>query len=893
MVKKFINDNWIYIVIIVGFIAISSAYFSPIFQGYSLKQSDIASWKSASKEITDHREMYNEESIWTNTMFSGMPGYSIGIEYPNGLYKVNNLFRLMLPFPIDAVFIAMLCFFILGKSLKIKTEIVIIGAIAYGLVTYNMIIIDAGHNTKMRAIGYLPAVLGAFIMIYRNSKIFFPTVLLALFMGLELMVYHVQMTYYLGFVLVFIGVFEFIKYFKKKELKAYFIRTSLVIVACIFALLANFTSYYYTYAYAKETIRGTPEINVDPSGSIVKAEANQTKGLDRDYIVQWCYGIGETYNLLVPNTKAGDRNTVSDFFDYLKKGSPQQFNYAVEQYQKNQGRIFGFYWGNQPFTPGPNYIGAIMVFLALLYLFFVKSTLKWALLGVSILAIMLSWGKNLGGSIDDMWLTNFFIDYVPLYNKFRTVASILIILNLTVPLMAVLFVQHLYDNKEWAVKNLKKLTISSGAIVGVIVIFTIMPNLFDFTSENEQLIFNNLYQTYSQSPQGVNPTDIETELIDFRIGLFQKDSFRTLILILIAFTLIFLWIKDKVKFKTAISLLVVVVLFDIWTVNKRYLNNEKNPQNKREYLSWEKQTGYENTIAAGPGDKQIYAIEAAENPEIEKITNQRIQEAKKEKRRLSSKDEESIRFSTLNFNTNYRVINLDNAFNSSAVSYFHKSSGGYSAVKLGRYQNMIDFYISKELNYLQEPEKLKVLNMLNTKYYLYQGNLVFQNPLAYGNAWFVDNVKVVENANEEILAIKDIDPKNTAVIDKIFNDQFNGKSFTSDNQSSIELTSYLPNKLTYSSKTASEKLAIFSEIYYKDGWNAYIDGKAVPHLRANFILRGLVIPKGEHTIVFEFKPSMYTIGNIISISAFSIIILSLLFSVYITFIKKENEVLTD
>jgi len=887
MIKKFFNENWIYFSIVLGFIAIVSIYFAPAFQGYVISQGDMSSWKSMVKEILDFREVYGEEAIWTNSMFGGMPGYMIDVKYLNGFSYVKELLAFGLPYPLNHVFIALISFFILGKALKIENKIIIVGAIAFAFVTYHMLIIEAGHKTKFYALSYVPAIVGFFIMIYQNKKVLFPTILLSIFLALQLLSSHVQMTYYMAFILVFIGVFEFVRHFKEKILKTFFTRTGFILIAGVFALLANFTSYYYTYSYAKVTMRGTPEITVRPEGEVASA-TNQSSGLDRDYIVKWCYGIGETYNLLVPNTKMGSRSMTSDYFDYLKKENPQQFNYAVEQYQKNQGRIFGNYWGNQPFTSGPNYIGAIMVFLALLYLIFVNSHLKWALLAVSILSILLSWGKNLGGSVDDMWLTNFFIDYIPLYSKFRAVSSILTIVNFTIPFMAVLFLNHLHQNKEWATKNLKKITIASGAIVGIILVFTFVPSFFDFTSKNEQAIFENLYKSYTQYNQGINPIDVEEELVNFRINVFQKDSYRTLFLILLAFGLIYFWLKDKLKFNVAISILICAVLIDIWTVDKRYLNNEKNPQNKRSYLSWEKQTGYENTVTASDGDKQIYQIEAQKNPKVEQLALERINKERKEKRRLSAQDEESIRFSTLNFNSNYRVLNLDNPFNSSAASYFHKSSGGYHAAKLQRYQDMIDFYISKEFSFLQEPEKMKVLNMLNTKYYLYQGKLGFENPYIYGNAWFVNSVKMVNNPNEEILAIKDTDVKNMAIVDKVFENQVKGKSFSPSSEDIIQMESYLPNKLIYKTQSKNEQLAIFSEIYYKDGWNAYIDDKKVDHLRANYILRGLVIPAGNHTVTFKFEPEMYAIGNYISLAAFLIIMGALFFAIYQRFVKKDK-----
>lgn len=878
---KLLKANWYYLVILLFFLGLSAAYFSPALGGYTLRQGDIASWKAAAKELTDFRELFNEEAIWTNSMFGGMPGYFISVTYLNGLTWLSNILSLGLPFtmlPISMVFIAMLSFFILGKSLKTTNLIAVLGAIAYGFISYHMLIIEAGHNTKVQALSYIPAVLGAFIMIYKNKNTWFPAGIFALFMGLELRANHIQMTYYFSFVLLVLGAFYFYEAFKNKTTTDFFKRTLLIIAGAALALLANFNSFYNAAVYSKYTMRGTPELTINPDGSDKKSTLSS--GLDRDYIVQWCYGKQETYNLLVPNAKGDSKNLTGEYFDYLRENNPQLYNFSVEQYQKNQGKVFGGYWGDQPFTSGANYLGAIIVLLAILYIVFVKSTLKWALVLVSILAIMLSWGKNLGGSIENMWLTNFFIDFIPMYSKFRAVSSILVIVNLTFPLMAMLFVNHIYQNLDWAKANLKKIMIASGSVASIVLIFAFIPSFFDFTSDVEDSVFNQLYQTYSQTKSGVNPADAEEALIDFRIEAFKNDSYRTILFLALAISVLYLWITKKLKYNYAIMGLIALALIDVWGVNKRYLNNEKNPQNKREYLSWEKVTGYENTFAANPGDKEIYNIEAAKNPQIEQIALQRLQEMKKEKGRLTFMDEESVRFSTLNFNTNYRVMNLDNPFNSAAVSYLHKSSGGYHAAKMARYQDMIDFYISKELSILQTPEQTKVLNMLNTKYYLYQGNLVLQNQFAYGNAWFANEIKTVKNPNEEILAVADINPKVTCVVDEKFSSLIANKNFKNDSASTIELTSYLSNKLTYKSKSTNEQLAIFSEIYYKDGWNAYIDGKQVDHLRANYILRALPIPAGEHQVEFRFEPKMIGIGNLIGLGSFVIIIAIFGFGIY-------------
>jgi hypothetical protein len=883
--KEFFNKNGQYLLILLGFIAIACIYFLPAIQGYFLVQGDVSSWKSAAKELVDFRTFYGEEAVWTNSMFGGMPGYIIYTIYLNGFIWMDKIMSLGLPFPIDVMFIAMVSFLILAKSLKVETLIAIIGAVAFAFISYNLLIIEAGHNTKMRAIAYMPAVLGAFIMMYKNKKVLLPTAMLAFFMALEIKAGHIQMTYYLAFILIAIGIYEFVSYLKSKQLKSFFIRTALVIVASSLGLLANFTNTYYTYSYGKDTMRGTPEITVKPAGA-PNSEAVQTSGLDRDYIVQWCYGKQETLNLLIPNAKGDSKNLTGEYFDYLRGENPQLYNFSVEQYQKNGGKVFGGYWGDQPFTSGANYLGAVIVLLAIMYMIFVKSKLKWPLIAVSFLALLLAWGKNLGGSVEEMWLTNFFIDYVPLYSKFRAVSSILVVLNLLFPLMAVLFVNYVYNNKEWEKQNIKKLMIGGGAVAGFILILGVMPNLLDYTNDVEDMMFNQLYQNYNQTKSGINPADAETALIEFRSGAFQKDAFRTFGFVALALVLLMLWINDKIKYKVAALGLAVLALVDVTLVDKRYLNNDKNPQNKRNYLSWEKKTGFENTPSASQGDYQIYSMETEKNPKIEQEALERIKEAKKESKKNSAKIEESVRFATLNFNTNYRVMNLDNPFNSATVAYFHKSSGGYHAAKMARYQDMIDFYIQKELSMLQTPEKTKVLNMLNTKYYLYQGNLVLDNQYAYGNAWFVSNVKLVDDANAEILSIEEVNPKETAIVNKKYAQMVKDGYKTTG--SSIVMNDYKPNHIVYTSKSQSDQLAVFSEMYYHNDWVAYIDGKEVPHLRANYILRSLPIPAGEHKVEFKFEPKMMAIGDTISISVFVLIMLALAYGIYSEW-KQSNE----
>jgi hypothetical protein len=884
MIQQFFKSNWQYLGVVALFLTIAGVYFLPSWSGYTLSMGDITNWKGMSKELRDYRERTGEEAVWTNSSFSGMPGYQISVNYTNPIKSVYNTIVGFLGFPVAGLFFSFLCFFILCRAFNAGFYLAIIGALAYGLNTYNILIMEAGHSSKMMAVAFIPGVLAGIIMMYRNKQTWFSFAVLAFFVALELLVNHIQMTYYFSMVMLVLVVAEFFRFKKNNEVKRYFQRTALIVAAGLIGAVANFANYYHTYAFSKETMRGKPALTIEANDNSGNSK-NLSSGLDRDYIVQWCYGKEETYNLLVPNAKGDARNLTGEFFDQLRTTAPGLYNFCVEQYQNSRGKAFGGYWGDQPFTSGPNYIGALVVLLALLYILLVKGPMKWALVAVSLLAILLSWGKNLGGSVEDMWLTNFFIDYVPMYNKFRAVSSILVIVNLLAPLMAVLFIKHLIDHREWAKEQFKKITWTGGGVLGVVLLFTLFPGFFDFTSQQEQLFFNSLYQQYSANPEatkGINPLEAESALIEFRQGVFQADSYRTLGFMAVGLLVLLLFIKDKLKVNVALPVLMALVLLDSWNINKRYLNNDKNPANKREYLYWEKQSGNENSFVASEGDHTIFAIEAQKNPALPQLVEQGIQELRKTKRKsLTNKDMEDVKFSVLNLNTNYRVMNLSNPFNSAEVSYFHKSSGGYSPAKLGRYQDLIDFYIADELQLLQQqqPEAMKVLNMLNTVYYLYNGKLVFQNPYAYGNAWFIDQIKEVNSADEAILAIADTDLKRTAIVNTEFSENYAGVvTTTPDSNASIEMLSYAPNELVYRSNSSAERIAVFSEVYYADGWHAYIDGNPAPHFRANYILRAMKVPAGQHEIRFVFKPTMLQWSNLINLIGFLMILLALLFS---------------
>lgn len=850
------------IIAIVLFAVIAIVYFYPALEGYSIRQGDVTNWHGMSKEIQDFRAQYDSEPLWTNSMFGGMPTYQTSFNFDSGFYIFRDILRLIFSKAASHLFLAFTAFFVLLRTLKSNTYLSFFGALTYGLSTYNLLIIEAGHNTKMATLAIAPLALAFLIKSIQAKKV--NLIYIALFtltFGFQISANHIQMTYYISFVYASLGVYYLIHAIKENNLQPFLKICGTLILGIGLAVSSNFSSIYHTKQFAKETMRGDKVISISPNGNEDITNITST-GLKKDYITQWSYGIGETYNLLVPNAKGNSRHLTREYFDYLKEKSPKDYKKAVQFYQQSRGQLFKGYWGNQPFTSGPNYIGAILVFLALLYILLVKEPLKWILLIPTILALLLSWGKNM------MWLTDLFIDYFPLYNKFRTVSSFLIVLNLTIPLMAILFLNKVIEDKEWRENNIKSITNVGGGIIGLVLILAFVPFGFDFTSNREDAILASM-----------NNTDLDVlmeYLVDFRKSVFRMNSLKSIGQMIVALALILGFIKSKIKLSWMVVGIGAISAVNLWLVDKQFMNNEKA---NGKYLYWEKQTPLKHSIKATKGDHDIFNLE--NNDQILADINSRTKSFRKDHgRRMTTQDKESIQFSSLGFNSNYRVLNLDNPFNSAIVSYFHKSSGGYSPAKLRRYQDMIDFYISKELQLLSSaPQNMKALNMLNTKYYLQSGNLVYSNPYAFGNAWFVNSVKSVSSNNDEILEFKNIDPKTTAVIHTEFSNTISETTYQA-NGNTIQLTDYKPNHLTYNANCTSKGLAVFSEIYFKNGWQAYIDGKKVDHVRANYILRALEIPQGNHKIEFKFEVSTYSTGNYINMISFLVIVGSLIFIVF-------------
>lgn len=800
-----------HLVAIVLFALITMAYLSPLLQGKQLKQSDITNYQGASKEISDWRNATGEEALWTNRMFSGMPAYQISVMYSSNLVKyIDKIFTLGLPHPAGMVFLYFMGFYILLLVMKVDYRLSIVGAIAFALSSYFFIIIDVGHNTKAHAIGYMAPVIAGIILVFRGRYLL-GGILTALFMALELYCNHVQITYYMLLTVFILAVLELVKSFREKLLKNY-IRSAMVIaVAMIVSVGANLTNLWSTYEYGKYTTRGKTELTFD--------KENQTSGLDRDYATDWSYGKMETFTLLIPNymggSSSGDLSESSDTYKALKENGVQSAGKIIKS--------LPLYWGPQDTTSGPVYVGSIICFLFILGLFVVKGKYKWWLLSATLLSVFLAWGKNM------MWFTDLFFDYVPGYNKFRAVTMTLVIAELCMPLLAILALKRIFDPEMPRNEKMKALKFSGIITLGILVVFGFFSgSYFDFVGSSDKSLVAAGY-----------PEWLITAIQSDRHNLVIADTFRSLAFIAIAFVFILLFTMNKIKNSgIVIAALGILVLADMWTIDKRYLKDE----------NFTSKSKMNSIFAKSAADEYI-----------------------------------------LNDTTKYfRVLELSNPFNDALTSYYHNSIGGYHGAKLKRYQELIQYRIKGEIESIKaafsapSPDsalyvtlaKLPVLNMLNTKYLIYSGDYapLVNSRNALGNAWFVKNYKLVESADSEIIAIGDFDPASTAIIDKRYEDYVSNLKLDRDSTDAVELTTYAPNELVYSSKSANEGLAVFSEIFYDKGWDAYIDGVKTDYIRVNYVLRAMKIPAGTHTIEWKFEPQVYYTGEKITL-AFNILLI--------------------
>ena len=783
--KKFLP----HLVVLLAFIVAALAYFSPVLEGKMLYQSDIAQYIGMSKQQSDFIEETGEQPYWTDAAFVGMPTYQLGANYPHNYVKELDRTLRFLPRPADYLFLYFIGFYVLLLVLRADYRLAFLGALAFGFSTYFIIILGVGHNAKAHAIAYMPMVLAGIILCFRN-KLLGGFLLLAISMALEISANHFQMTYYLLLLVIVLGIAYLIDAWRKKELKNYFKALGVMVLAVVLALGTNATNLMATQEYTAFSTRGDSGLTINPDGSQKAAD-----GLDYGYITEYSYGVLESFNLFIPRFMGGssgeDIGTDSAMYQQLiQLGAPPLQAKAFTEAAPT-------YWGDQPFVGAPAYIGAVVIFLAVLALFLVKGRLKWWLVGGSVLALLLSWGKNFE------FLTNFFIDYVPLYNKFRAVSSIQVIIELCLPVLAVMGLKKLFETES---KHEKLYALKwSGIIVGGIALaFLVFRGLFSFSGTGDGMLL-----------QQLGP-DFVRALKEDRKAMFTSDTIRSLVLVLLSVGVIWFYLKQKLTQNAVLVLFGVLILFDLVGVDRRYVNNDDFVSARRVEQPWQP-TEADRAIAQDT--------------------------------------------------SHYRVMDFSgNPFNTGRTSYFHKSVGGYHAAKPGRVQDLIDFHISQN--------NMGVLNMLNTKYFIIpeqEGVEVQVNPNALGNAWFVNDIEFVNNANEEILKLNSINLATTAVVNEQYRSQL--EEFGEPPEDSmtparrIELVSYQPNELVYLAEVSQAQLAVFSEMYYPHGWKVDIDGQEANHFQANYLLRAMVIPEGEHTITFRFEPAVVRTGSSIALAS--------------------------
>ena len=821
--KKFLPD----LIAILAFIILSFAYFFPAdIEGRILFQHDTAAGVGAGQESKEYLERTGERTRWTNSIFGGMPTYQMSPSYDSttSLKGVEKVYRLFLPDYVVLTFIMMLGFYILLRAFGISAWLAGLGGVIWAFSSYFFILIPAGHIWKFVTLAYIPPTIAGVVLAYRK-KYLLGGIVTALFIALQIQSNHIQMSYYFMFVILFFVGAYFEDAYKKKELPHFFKASGVLALAAVVGVCINISNLYHTYEYSKETMRGKSELKQEG------AAASQTSsGLDRDYITNWSYGIGETLTLLVPNVKGGGSgSTMSQSEAAMAKANPM-YNGIYSQLPQ--------YFGEQPWTAGPVYVGAFVMFLFVLGCFIVKGPLKWALLGATIFSILLSWGKNFMG------LTDFFIDYVPMYNKFRAVSSILVIAEFTIPLLAIFALKEILSKPDMLKqeKNCRGVIAALVLTAGVALILAVAPGTFfsSFITTQEMTALKQALPAEHLAPFVANLTEM-------REAIIASDAWRSFFIIVIGCLFLFLYQLRKLKASFTLAGIALLCLIDMWSVNKRYLNDEQFvPKSKR---------------------SEAFVKTQADEIILQDTT------------------------------PNYRVLNFigfpGNTFNENNTAYWHKSVGGYHAAKLRRYQEMIDHHIVPEMKETYQAvatggqmdsvdaSKFRVLNMLNTKYFIFpageQGQAVpVMNPYAYGNAWFVDKVQYVNNANEEIDALNDILPTETAVVDVKFKEQLKGVAEGyKDSLSTIQLTSYEPNRLVYKASTPKDGVVVFSEIYYP-GWQVTIDGQPVDIARADYILRAINMPAGEHTIEMWFDPQSIHVTESIAYAALALLLIGVM-----------------
>lgn len=800
-----------HILAVFGFILIALFYFYPVLEGKEIYQSDIAQYKGMAKEQSDFRKEQQAEPYWTNSAFGGMPTYQLGAKYPHNYIKKLDVTLRFLPRPADYLFLYFIGGYLLLIVLKIDPLKAFIGALAFGFSTYLIIILGVGHNAKAHAIAYMPMVLSGVLLVFKK-RYWVGGVLTAIAAALEIQANHFQMTYYLLFLLLIVGLFFTIQLIKQKELSSLAKIIGVLVLSAILAIGANATSLLATSEYANFSTRSKSELTIQPDGT----EKTDTEAMSYNYITEYSYGKAESLNLLVPrlfggsNAEALPSNSEMHQF-LLSQGIPASDAVKITKQMPT-------YWGNQPIVAAPAYIGIVVFFFFIIALLLPeKKYLKFALLTGIIVSLLLSWGKNLN------FLTQFFVDYVPLYNKFRAVSSIQVIIELCTPVLATLGMYQFFTitDKKVQMNYLKK---ASYIVLGILLALFVGKGLFTFSGANDAY-FNQVYGA-----------DFMRALREDRATMYQNDVIRAFGFVMATIAMLFLYVKNKLKSTTAVVAIGILLVSDLFFIAKNYVNTT-------DFVASEKvQQPFSPTAA----DKQI-----------------------------------------LKDTTHFRVFEAAGSMSNARTSYFHQSIGGYHAAKPRRIQQLYDFYITPENN-----KSITIFNMLNVKYVINTNEenipVALLNPNANGAAWFVSELKTVNAANEEILALEKLNTQTTAVIQKEKAKKITATKFTVDSLASIQLVNYQPNKLEYTTTNKHNGLAVFSEIYYPHGWKATCDGKELPIYNVDYVLRAIEIPKGNHKIVFTFQPEVIAKGSVISLFSCVALFIFVLLALFFNFKNKKQ-----
>ncbi|PIE50555.1 MAG: hypothetical protein CSA38_02860 [Flavobacteriales bacterium] len=836
------NKKTIFIAIsLIFFVILGFLYANPVLSGKQLFQHDIIQYKGGAKELLDYRAEYGKETYWSDSMFGGMPTYQMGAQFRGDLIKQVDRIFLSFPKPVNYLFLLFSGFFLLGMVVVKNWKYALLGATFFGLSTYFYIIIAAGHNGKLHTIAYFAPLLAGILLVYIRKKYIWGFIVTTLFMGLQITANHPQMTYYLFLALGFLFISELVRAFQKKTTwKHFFISTGIVGLACVLGVGMNAQRMMANSEYVTETVRGKQILNTE-------SQSAEKSGMDKESMLMWSYGKMETLNLFIPRLMGGGSSEKGTEYRMEKIQALAQQNISSQEEANNLNRGLRSlsYWGEQPGTSGPAYQGAVVVFLAILGFFFAPKKYRYWILGASILTILLAWGRHF------MVLSDFFIDFVPFYNKFRAPSSILVVVELLFPLIAIIGLYQFFNTKKITNEQKQKTLFAvGGSIIGITLLLVLFgKNLLGFSMEVERAYL---------------PSYILNYLVDERQSDFNTDAFKAIAYILIVIGAMFLALKNKLNKNIALVIIGLVSLFDLWTVNQRYLNNDNF---------------VDKTLAENPFQTEITPLivdKVGDNRELQSVL-------------ANAKVNATLQKIKENDPTHYRVYNQAiNPFGETNTSYFVSSVGGYHGVKLRRYDDLINEYFT-QMDTVRVP---KVLNLLNTKYMIFGDTENFQpvpNPYANGNAWFVSDIQFVKTPNEEIKLIGEVDTKKTAIIaekDKVY---FDNKPIEKDSTAHIQLTDYKANELSYKSISKTPQLAVFSEIYYPKGWKVLVDGKETDYIKVDYLLRAVHLPAGEHTIKMMFDPEVIHKGKIVSMICFILFLVLSGLGIFMLFRKEKSK----